>query len=801
MVTDFGLAKRLDKQGQTVTGGVVGTPAYMPPEQASGTRGELSPASDVYSLGAVLYELVTGRPPFRAATPLDTLMQVLEAEPAPPRLLNRGVSRDLETVILKCLAKEPHRRYASARALADDLQAVVDGRPISARRPGLGERAARWVVRQRKVVGVALAGAALAALAVLGWTWYVNARLGYVNFSSQGPPLAAEVLHEQRDEPAGPRFTVPTQEPLALPAGNYRLRLTTTNRLSETFHLLVERGDRVARSATDSVRQQIAVELTDRQLWEPLKVPDLFKVANLAPRAPPGTRQAELNDIILVTSRGLARVSGRTGETVWDRGLTPQEQPALRQQPKLDPLHILARGSPQHLLGKGYVAARLQPPGLLAPAVDLDGDGVPDLVWASRTTPTLLAVSGRDGHVLWWHHPLEWPALPPGKAKPVRTFAGRPPPGGTVIGEPVLLPGTGRPSAAVNAQLLAAALAGNRPGWDAFSAVAAAAAHQSSPNGRGPVLIAALSLDLPLRAQVAVKPARPVWTSAATRWVVAVHGASGAPLWQYPLPPAWGRVWPPAVHKVGGRLTVVCPVGNRLLGLDADTGELLWGPVVLDVTPTAPPRFVDLEGDGQVELLVQRALPTRADVEVRALTLPTAKTLWQIVLPAQQSLGLAAPAGWPEAESAAAEWPLFVARGEELAPLHGDGRAEVIVAYGPPAALRSSKGRRARCAGRASRRRGRRCSPAACWSGPTWTAMAAVRFSGRCCCGRTTAGVARSTASRSRPCPDRTAGGSGSGAGRFPWRAPPGCWIFGRCAGCRRARTAGPCWSSPTMHG
>jgi len=142
-ITDFGLAKRIDRaESLTRTGAVVGTPSYMPPEQATG-RKDLTPTADVYALGAILYELLTGRPPFRASNPVDTLLMVLEQEPVPPRQLNPSVDRDLELVCLKCLQKPTELRYQSAAALATDLEAFRAGEPVSVQPGSLGSFVAR----------------------------------------------------------------------------------------------------------------------------------------------------------------------------------------------------------------------------------------------------------------------------------------------------------------------------------------------------------------------------------------------------------------------------------------------------------------------------------------------------------------------------------------------------------------------------------------------------------------------------------------------------------------------------------
>ncbi len=134
-VTDFGLAKQLasNQQSLTQTGAILGTPSFMPPEQAASNRGAIGPASDVYSLGAILYNCLTGRPPFQAASRMDTIFMVLEQDPVPPRLLNPKVDRDLEIICLKCLQKSPESRYESAAHLAKDLEAFLAGEPLSIR--------------------------------------------------------------------------------------------------------------------------------------------------------------------------------------------------------------------------------------------------------------------------------------------------------------------------------------------------------------------------------------------------------------------------------------------------------------------------------------------------------------------------------------------------------------------------------------------------------------------------------------------------------------------------------------------
>jgi peroxiredoxin/tetratricopeptide (TPR) repeat protein len=197
-ITDFGLVKHMGGPATTQSGAIVGTPAYMAPEQAAARR-DLSVAVDVYALGAILYELMTGRPPFQADSPLDTLLLVMEQEPARPRSLDPHVNLDLETICLKCLEKDPQRRYASAARLADDLERYLAGEPILARPVSRVERTVKWV-RRRPAAAAMLAVCGLAALVLALGGWWSSAHLAVARRRADDARQTAERNWQVADE-------------------------------------------------------------------------------------------------------------------------------------------------------------------------------------------------------------------------------------------------------------------------------------------------------------------------------------------------------------------------------------------------------------------------------------------------------------------------------------------------------------------------------------------------------------------------------------------------------------------------
>ena len=197
-ITDFGLAKRLESDSrQTESGQILGTPCYMAPEQAKGQTKNVGPCADVYALGAMLYEMLTGRPPFKGQTPIDTIRQVVEDDVVPPTLLVPKVARDLETICLHCLHKEPYRRYRTASALAEDLERFLAGDPIRARRTPLWERGVK--LARRRPLATAMCALALAGTLGLSRAWIEDrAHKAGLRNETVASLLQAEGLRTQR---------------------------------------------------------------------------------------------------------------------------------------------------------------------------------------------------------------------------------------------------------------------------------------------------------------------------------------------------------------------------------------------------------------------------------------------------------------------------------------------------------------------------------------------------------------------------------------------------------------------------
>lgn len=266
-ITDFGLARPIsDAPSLTRTGAVLGTPAYMAPEQAAGNRGQLGPASDVYSLGSILYHILTGRAPFQASTPVDVVLMVLEQDPVLPRVLNPSVDRDLEMIAQRCLQKPPELRYESAEALAQDLDAFLNDEPVSARSGRITHVAARlfrethhaailenwgllWMWHSLVLLVVSLLTNGLQYLGVqnrwhyfLLWTaglgawaavfWSLRQRMGPVTF------VERQIAHVWAASMASIAFLFPLEYALDIPV----LKLTPMLGLSSGMVFLIKAG-------------------------------------------------------------------------------------------------------------------------------------------------------------------------------------------------------------------------------------------------------------------------------------------------------------------------------------------------------------------------------------------------------------------------------------------------------------------------------------------------------------------------------------------------------------------------------
>lgn len=422
-LTDFGLARRDVDVTATVTGAMLGTPRYMSAEQISGHDEEVDARTDIYSLGATLYEMATGRPPFTSESPLELLTQIRRDEPTPPRQIDAMIPRPLELVILKCLDKERDRRYASAADLAEDLKAIRDDKPISAKGLPAWVTASRFLKRnQRQVNAIAtsvLVTVATLIAAVLLWQQNEQAKLGSVRINTPAGLYVANIQphvgESLRDSQASNVrlgetdvrvVTTPMQQAVSLPAGDYRVRLEGVGVPSQTVDVVVkpqesaeiEYVDRRETLPQIDIHQKLSMPISDGTLAVLGK--NAFEVFDPA-------RNSNSSDVTVagVNSDGMLRFSLPITEldaTLAEAALAARPANASDQG---DPPLTFAFDSDQTFQGDYNVThsgfARIER--IFADQIDLNADSKPDYLVTAARHAAIAAISS-DGSILWKRH-------------------------------------------------------------------------------------------------------------------------------------------------------------------------------------------------------------------------------------------------------------------------------------------------------------------------------------------------------------------------------------------------------------
>jgi len=406
-LTDFGLAKRLDDVNATITSAILGTPRYMSPEQASGIASPIDHRTDLYSLGATLYELLTGKPVFDGDSPLKIMDSIRSDDIVRPRDVRSDLPRDIDAVVMKCLERRPSDRYDSAEQLASDLRAITEHRPVSVKPPN---QLMRW---KRKLDGhkrdVTLVAAVMATCAVLflaivkGTVYYTNSTRTELMFTSTDGPYSTKfVTRLPGREKAYRSFTIPMQSHLTIESGQHELRMTRSGWPSDKAFVTLAAGEERELPFKPMEEKRWTTPLTE-QTVRPLTLDE-----NLTP--------------VRFSKDSIARLDLNTGKDLWSIDVATIKHQELRWTDRKNPQHDEARRKQEWQAAidrplrwvlrtdtppTGPLAFS-QPPLMLGDACDLNGDNHDDVVITARDESALAAISGMDGSVIWaarYHFP------------------------------------------------------------------------------------------------------------------------------------------------------------------------------------------------------------------------------------------------------------------------------------------------------------------------------------------------------------------------------------------------------------
>lgn len=393
-LTDFGLAKRLDDVTLSMTGALLGTPRYMSPEQAESATKQIDHRTDIYSLGATLYELATGRPVFSSETPLGVINQIIHAEPMPPRRVHPGLPRDFETVLLKCLSKKASERYGTARELSEDLRAIVEDRPIKARRPRIIERTARWIKKNHRTASKTAATIIFTLLTIssffAGQEILRQMRLSTLSVTSKTSDLVAEIHDGNGDTQFA---ALPLRRPLSVASGQIDVQLSGTGQLSQHYGMNLVAG----------VSKTVAADLGYQRIGRELDIDDAFCLMPFSDGLDP----------VLINETGIRRWDAASNTNLWsvdlkqtERLLAPVAEPFSWSSVDsfLPYLSADKYNNQPFVLGQADVLGgqNTSQQNKTTPApIDLNSDGEIDLLIASRAKARIVAICGRTGSVLW----------------------------------------------------------------------------------------------------------------------------------------------------------------------------------------------------------------------------------------------------------------------------------------------------------------------------------------------------------------------------------------------------------------